>query len=228
MDAGSLLWQEIQDTFLIDFLPKAWLFILELILAIIVFIVGWFIAVGIGKLIAEILKRLKFDQIFERSGWKSALEKAEIKIQPSGFIGAVVKWILIIIVLQLSVGVLGWASFEGLLDRVIGYIPNVVIAVLIFVVTVIIVDILEKVVRAAVERSNVGYGHIASVIVKWSVWIFALMIILEQLGIAENFMKTMYTGLIGFLVISLGLAFGLGGKDVAAEFLQDFKKKIRG
>ena len=202
-------------------------FIPVLLGAIIVFVIGWFISVGVGKLITEILKRVKFNQIFEKGGWKSALEKAEIKVDPSGFIGAIVKWILVIVFLLAAVEILGLIQFAGFLKSVLAYLPNVIVASLIFVVTVILVDIVEKIVRAAVESIKVGYGAIVSAVIKWSIWVFALLAILHQLGIAKPFMETLFTGLVAMLVISLGIAFGLGGKEVAAEILQDVKRKLK-
>lgn len=203
-------------------------FIPTLIGAIIVFIIGWFISIGIGKLVAEVLIKIKFNKLFEKTGWKQALEKAELKVNAAEFIGAIVKWVLVIVFLLAAVEILGFVQFAAFLKSILAYLPNVIVAALILVVTVILVDIVEKVVRAAVEGVKVGYGHLVSVMIKWSIWIFAVLAILHQLGIARPFMETLFTGFVAMLVISLGIAFGLGGKDVAAEILQDLKKKLRG
>lgn len=203
------------------------MFIPALLGALIVFIIGWFISVGIGKLVTEVLKKLRFNQLFEKGGWKTALERAEIKVDPAGFLGAIVKWILVIVFMVAAVEILGLTQFAGFLKGVLVYMPNVIVAALIFVVTVIMVDIVEKVMRAGVESIKVGYGHMVSSVVKWSIWIFAILAILHQLGIAKPFMETLFTGLVAILVLGFGLSFGLGGKEVAAEILQDFKKKLR-
>jgi len=196
--------------------------------AIIVFLIGWIIAVFIGKLVAEILKRIKFNLIFEQASWKRALEKAEIKVDASSFIGAICKWILVVVFLLAAVEILGLPHFASFLQSLLAYLGNVVIAVVIFVAAVIIADISEKVVRAAVESTKVGYGHISGAIVKWSIWIFAIIAILLQLDVSPLLVQTLVRGFIGLLVIAGGLAFGLGGKDVAAEILQDLKKRLRG
>jgi hypothetical protein len=202
-------------------------FIPILIGAIIVFIIGWFISIGVGKLVTEILKKVKFNQLFERGNWKNALEKAEIRVDASGFVGAIVKWVLVIVFLLAAVEILGFVQFAGFLKGVLDYLPNVIVAALIFVVTVIVVDIVEKVVRVAVESIKVGFGQIVSAVIKWSIWIFAILAILYQLGVARPFMETLFTGIIAMLVISLGIAFGLGGKEVAAEILQDLRRRLR-
>lgn len=195
--------------------------------ALVVFVIGWFISVGIGRLITEILKKLSFNRVFEKGGWKTALERAEIKVDPAGFIGAIVKWVLFIVFMLAAVEILGLGQFAGFLGGVLAYLPNVIVAALIFVVTVIVVDIVEKVMRAGVESIKVGYGHMVSVVVKWSIWVFAILAILHQLGIAKPFMETLFTGLVAMLVLAFGISFGLGGKEVAGEILQDLKRKLK-
>ncbi len=209
------LWQAI-----LNFIPI-------LIGAIIVFVIGWFISVGVGKLVTEILKKVKFNQIFAKGNWDEALAKADIKVDPSGFIGAIIKWVLVIVFLLAAVEILGFVQFAVFLKGVLNYLPNVIVAALIFVVTVIVVDIVEKIVRVAVESIKVGYGQMVSAVVKWSIWIFAILAILYQLGIARPLMETLFTGFVAMLVIALGIAFGLGGKEVAAEILQGIKRKLK-
>lgn len=204
-------------------------FIPVLLGAVIVFIIGWFFSVGVGKLVAEVLKKLKLNQIFEKGAWKNALEKAEIKVDASAFVGAVVKWILIVVFLLAAVEILGLVQFAIFLKGVLGYLPNVIVAVLIFVVTVIVVDIVEKIVRAAVEGIKVGSGQIVSAVVKWSIWVFAILAILTQLRFEAadwifELIKMVFMGIVLIAVV----AFGLGGKDMAAEILQDLRKKLKG
>ncbi|MDD3399517.1 MAG: hypothetical protein WC919_03140 [Candidatus Paceibacterota bacterium] len=203
-------------------------FIPALIGAIIVFAIGWFISVGIGKLVSELLRRLKFNRIFERGAWKEALEKAEFKVDAADFIGALVKWVLVIVFLLAAIEILGLTEFAGFLTAVLAYLPNVVVAAFIFVAAVIIADLLEKVVRATVESIKVGYGHIVGVIIRWSIWIFAILAILIQLGVAPTLINTLFAGLVAVIVISAGLAFGLGGKEIATDVLRDLYRKLKG
>jgi len=220
-------WWNITADALISLWQGFIIFIPNLIGALIVFLIGWLISIGVGKLIAEILKRLKFNQIFERGNWKTALAKAEIKVDPSGFIGAIFKWVLLIVFLLAAVEILGLTQFANFLTKVLAYLPNVIIAALIFVVAVIIADILEKIVKAAVEGTKIGHGQLVGVIVKWSIWVFAILAILTQLKVAPGLIQTLLTGVVALIVISVGLAFGLGGKGLATEILQDLKRKIK-
>jgi hypothetical protein len=220
-------WADITIKALLDLWQGFLAFLPSLIGAVVVLVVGWFVAVGIGKLIATILNRLKFNRLFEKAGWREALERAELSVNAADFLGGIVKWILFLVFLLAAVEILGLLQFADFLGKVIAYLPNVIVAVLIFVATVILVDIVEKVVRAGVERTKIGYGQMISAIVKWSIWIFAVLAILYQLGIARPFMETLFTGFVAMLVISFGLSFGLGGQQIAAEVLRDLRDKLR-
>lgn len=204
--------------------------IAKLLLAIIMFIIGYFISVGIGKLITEILKSLKFNKLFEKDGWKKALQRAEIDVDPSAFIGAIIKWVFVVVSLVVAVDVLELAKFSEFLGNVLDYIPRLLVAILVFIVAIIISDIIEKIVRVAVERMRVGYGYVASSIVKWAIWIFTIFLILDQLLPQSLVIQTLYIGIvygvIGALSLGVGLAIGLGGKDVASETIREIKKKI--
>lgn len=222
----------VQDwsTVTLQALQSAWQgflsFIPNLIAAIIVFVIGWFIAIGIGKLIAEILIRLKFNKLFEKTGWREALEKAELKVNPSEFIGAIFKWILVIVFLMLAADILGLNAFATWLGRIVSWLPNLVAAAAIFVVAIIVADILEKIVKATVRKIEVKYADFLGTATRWGVYIFAGFAILLQFEIAETIINALIIGLVGMISLALGLAFGLGGKEAAAKLIEDLKGKI--
>ncbi len=216
----------------IDALLGLWhgflVFIPAMIGAIVVFVVGWFISVGVGKLVTEILSRLKFDALFEKTDWQRAFSKAKLSVKPAEFLGAIVKWILVIVFLLIAAEILGLPQFTEFLREIVGYLPNVFIAALIFVVAILAADIIEKIVVAGIEKMKIRYSALAGAVVKWAIWVFAILAILYQLGIARPMVYTLFSGIIAFFVIAFGLAFGLGGKDVAAELLRDWKRKLEG
>lgn len=222
----------VQDwtTITIQALQDAWqlllIFMPKLLGAIIIFVIGWFIAIGIGRIVAEILVRLKFNQIFERTGWKDALEKAELKVNPSEFIGAIFKWILVIVFLSAAVDVLELSQFAVLLNRLIGWLPNLIVAIAIFIVAIIVADIMEKIVRASVKKIGVDYVGFFGTISRWGIYIFAGLAILSQLGVAPAIINTIVVGFVGMVTLALGLAFGLGGKETAAKLIEELKAKI--
>ena len=224
----------VQDWYLITFkgVQELWIglvqFIPILIVSLVVLIIGWLIAVGIGMLVIRIVENLRFNQLFEKGGWKEALGKADLKVNASEFIGAIFKWVVFIVALSIAVEILGLKQFAILLQQILAYLPNVIVAALIFVVAVIIADILEKIVRAGVEGARTGYGHLAGAIVKWSIWIFAILMILLQLKVAEDLIRILFGGLVAMIAIAGGIAFGLGGKEAASDLLKGLRQKILG
>jgi hypothetical protein len=176
------------------------------------------------------LKSVKFNKLFEKEGWRKSLQRANIDVNPSEFIGAIFKWVFVVISLLIAVDILRLTTFAGFLMQVLNYLPNVIVAVLIFVVAIVISDVVEKLVRVTVERLKVGYGYVASSIVKWAIWIFALFLILGQLLPNNPLVVTLYTGIVygvvGALALGVGLAIGLGGKETAGKIIADMYKKI--
>jgi len=202
-------------------------FIPQLIIAVIVFIVGWFIAVWGGRFVSEVLNKLKFDVIFEKTKWEEALEKAEFKMKMSDFIGGIVKWILAIVFLAISVEILGLTQFAVFLKAIANWLPNLIIAVAIFVVAVILADFSEKLVKAVVGKMEIKNISLIGSIVKGAIWVFAILAILSQLGIAEEIIRILIGGFVALIVISCSIAFGLGGKDLAREFLEDLRDTLK-
>jgi len=214
----------------IEALQGAWtgflMFLPRLIGAIIVLVIGWFLAVGLGKLIAEILKQLRLNKVFDRTGWREAFQKAELKVNPSEFIGAIAKWILVIVFLLASIEILGFVQFADFLKRVVTWLPNLTVASAIFVATVIITDILEKVIKAGAKKLGGGDAGFLRVAIRWSIYIFAGLAILLQLGVTPTIIDTLIKGFVGMITLGVGLSFGLGGKEAAAKFIADIKEKI--
>ncbi|MBU2578859.1 hypothetical protein KKA09_01965 [Patescibacteria group bacterium] len=205
----------------IGFFPK-------LVGALLIFVIGWFIAVWLGKFIAEVLKRLKVDRIFENAKLEESAEEANLKVKISDFIGGIVKWVLIIVFLSITVEILELNSFADFLQDIVAWLPNLIVAAAIFVVAVIVTDVAEKFIKVIVGKMGVGSTKVLGVIIRWAIWIFAILAILSQLGVAREIVQILVSGFVALIVISAGIAFGLGGKDIAKETLEGLKSKLKG
>ncbi|MFZ2390485.1 MAG: hypothetical protein WAW15_01555 [Minisyncoccales bacterium] len=222
----------IQDWSLITMqaLQGAWeemlLFLPNLIAAIIIFILGWFVAIWIGKLIAQILNKLKFDSVFEKTGWREALSNADVKVNPSSFIGAICKWILVVVFLMIVTDIMGWVAFAGLLAKIIAWMPNLLVAIIILVVAIIIADIVEKLVKVSTKKMGISSVNFLGSVVKGALYVFAGLAVLLQLGVTPEIVKVLIMGFVGTLTLALGLSFGLGGKDAAARIIEEVRKRV--
>ena len=219
-------WYQITYQSLLDLWQGFLRFIPSLLAAIVVFIIGWLIAEAIGKLVARVLDILRLNKIFERANWKEALEAAEIKLNITDFIGQIVKWVLVIVFLSISVEILGLLQFAALLGKLINWLPNLIIAVAIFVVAAIVADLLNRILRAGVKKMGVKYAGFLGTLVRWAIYVFAGLAILLQLGVMKTIIESIIMGFVGMLALAFGLAFGLGGKEAAARLIEDLRRKI--
>jgi small-conductance mechanosensitive channel len=194
--------------------------------ALVIFIIGWFIAIWLGKLVSGVLNQIKFNDLFSRTGWKEALEKAEIKILPSDFLGAIIKWIVVVIFLMVATDILEWVAFADLLQRIIIWIPNLLVAIIILVVAIILADILEKIVKASAQKMGISFVNFLGSVVRWGIYIFALLAALLQIGVASAIVNTLVIGFVTMIALAFGLSFGLGGKEIAGRLLEEWKSKM--
>lgn len=205
---------------------NAILLIPNLLAAIIIFVVGWILSVWLGKFIASILDVLRFNSVFKSTGWNEAFVNAELDVRPSDFVGGIFKWIFVAMFLTISTEIVGWSTFTSLLDSIIQWVPNLIVAIGIMVVAIVISDILEKIVRASTRKMGVGSVNFLGSLVKWSIFIFAIFAVLIQLGIAVSVVNSLAMGIIATFALALGISFGLGGKEAASEVIRDFKHKV--
>lgn len=201
----------------------------KFIIALIIFIVGMIVAAVIGKFIAKIISALKVDGALQSMGVGDLLSKAGFNLDSGMFIGGLVKWFLIIVFLVASIDILGLSDVNDFLKNVVlGYLPNVIIAALILVIGAFIAGAMQKIVVGSAKAAGVPSTHFLGGITKWSIWVFAILAALYQLGIAGVFTQTILTGFMAMIAIAGGLAFGLGGKEAASQYIEKLRKDIKG
>lgn len=219
-------WAEIVTTSLQTLWSGFMVFLPSLLGAIVVFIVGWAIAVLLGRLTSQIVRTLRVDQVLEKMGLKKNFEKAGLKLDAGVFIGELVRWFFIIVFLMAATDILDLPQVTDFLKQVILYIPHLIVAVLILLVAILIANFLQRLVKASVEAAGLGSANILALITKWGVLVFAILAALLQLGIVPALIQTVFTGLMAAFVVAFGLAFGLGGKEFASELLEKFKRDV--
>ena len=201
-------------------------FIPLLIGALIVFLIGWVVAVALGKVVEQVVRTLRVDALLMKLDVGRAVERAGWKLNSGAFVGWLVKWSLVIAFLLAAVNILGLTAVSDFLKDVLLYVPNVVVAAMILIIAALVADVVERAVRGSVEAA--GYrGSRVGVMARWAIWVFAFFVVLPQLGIATALIQTLVTGLVAALAIAFGIAFGLGGKDTAGAFLERMRSELR-
>ena len=197
----------------IQFTPK-------LILAIIFFVIGWALGSLIAKAFEQVFSSLKIDSLLRSVKVDNFFRRAGMNLNSGHFVGEIVKWFVIIIFLLPSLSLVGLDYIASFLkDDVLGFLPKIIVAAFVLIIATIVADFLSKTVMAGSRAMNLKSTNMLGSLVKYTIWVFAFIIALGQLGVAEGYMSTLFAGIIGMLAVGGALAFGLGGKDAAARLI---------
>jgi small-conductance mechanosensitive channel len=195
-------------------------FIPDLVIALVIFAIGWILAALVEKLVEAIIGALKVDSALKSAGFEDVMKRAGHNLNSGRFLGALVRWFVIVVFLMASFDVLGLSQVNGFLKDVVTYIPQVIIAVLILMVAVVVANALQKIVVASAKAGHVKSAEMMGRVTRWAIWIFAVITALFNLGVAPGLIQSIITAVVAGGALALGLAFGLGGKDAAQRWLE--------
>ncbi len=201
-------------------------FIPVVLVALIVFVIGWIIAKGLGRLVEQIVSLTRIDSWLGKAGVRTFFDRAGIRLDTSKFLGELVKWVMILAFLMASADILRLSAVTSAISDLLGYLPNVIVASIILLLTVVFGNFVQKAVRGAISGANLKSANFVSAVVKWSVFIFGFLVSLHQLNIATDVINIVLIGLVSMFAIAGGLAFGLGGRDYAHDLLERFRTEV--
>jgi len=190
---------------------------------LIILVVGYIIARVVKGIVNKALQHFKVDESLKNSSAGGFVEKVSPGGKPSLIVGGAAFWIIFLFVLTAAIGALKIPSVTTFMNQVLAYIPNVIVAVLIFVIAAA----LSGVVVAAVQKTmgDTPTGKLVETVVPGLIMAIAVFMILTQLKIATQIVTITYAALLGMLALTGALAFGLGGRDVAARMWSDAYSK---
>lgn len=220
---AEVLSQSFQNLFygLVTFVPN-------LVVAIVIFIVGWLVGAGLGRVVAQIVTSLRVDQAFKATGIEQVLSRAGYSFSSGKFLGFLVKWFFIIVFLVAALDVLHLATVNLFISEVVlGYLPQVIVAVLILLVAAVIAEAARRVVEGSAKAASLHSAGFLGKVAQYAIWIFALLAALAQLNVATAFVQTLFTGVVIAVSLAVGLAFGLGGQAAAARYLEHLHSEIK-
>ncbi|MEA1909490.1 MAG: hypothetical protein U9M89_00460 [Patescibacteria group bacterium] len=211
--------QDIWNRFVV-FLPG-------LIGAVLILIIGWIIASGLDRLVTQILKQIKLDAALNKIGMRNFFRKSGVEFETSDFIGGLVRWTIILVAFLAATDILGLSKVTDFLNQILTYVPNVFVAVAILLIGMLAANFFAHVVRGTVGLTRAKSANFLAAVTKWIIWIFTLLIALNQLGIASVIINYLMMAIFFMIALAGGLAFGLGGQRAAAETLEELRKEIR-
>lgn len=210
-------------------LQNVWLqfanFIPNLVGALIVLIIGLIVAAGLGTLVEKIFEALRLDTFLEKLGLKPYFDRAGMRLRGSYFLGRLVYWFIAIAFLLAASDTLQLYALSDFLNSVLGYLPNVIAAVLIMLAAVVLANFIRRIVTASVLSAKLHAAHFLGSLTWWAIVVFGFFAALTQLEVAVSIIQSLVTGFIAMLALAGGLAFGLGGREYAAHLVGKLRER---
>ena len=185
----------------------------------VVLIVGWIISSLLAKGVRALLHAVRFNDLAQRSGFASFVQKSGVRTDASGVIADLVKWFVRLITLVVAFDTLGLPAVSGVLQQLLLWLPNLIVALVVLVIGGLAANALSQLVRGATAGAGFSNPDMLATVTKVAVWGFAIVVAVDQLGIATTLINTLLIGIVGALALASGLAFGLGGRDRAAQLI---------
>jgi hypothetical protein len=194
---------------------------------LVILVIGWLIAGVLAAAVAALLRAVRFNDLAQRSGLAGFVHNMGVRKDTAGVLADIVKWFVRLIVLVVAFDALGLPAVSNVLQQFLLWIPNLVVAVIILVIAGLAANALGDLVRGATAQAGFDNPDLFATITRVAVWGFGIVIAVNQIGVAQTLVNTLFMGLVGALALAIGLAFGLGGRDTAGQIVQGWYNRGR-
>jgi hypothetical protein len=193
---------------------------------LLILFIGWLIAGWVAGLVTKLLRAIRFNDAADKAGIGKFVANSGAGTDSSAAVGGIVKWVIRLIVLLAAFGALGLTGMSLVLSQFLLWLPNLVVAVGVLVLGGMLGRAAGDLVRGATAEGGFGNPDTLATVAKWTVLGFAIIIAVNQIGIGVAVVNTLLTGLVGAVALAAGLAFGLGGRDLASRKLDDWSEQL--
>jgi len=192
----------------------------QVILAIVVLTIGSFVGSSLRRVVRIVFTKLRVNEALSSAGVASLAERTGYRFDAGLIVGTLVKWFVTIVFFIVALDILKLTEVALFLrDVVLSYLPNVIAAVLILLIATIVAGFAKKGVVAAFTAANIEKPEFFGKVAHVAILFIATLAVLNQLRIAPELVQTLFMGVVFAFSLALGLAFGLGGKDAAARYI---------
>ena len=201
------------------------IFLPKLLAALLLMGLGWLLARVLRAGMRRGLEVLGFGRMAEKSGLEALIKQGGVDLSLAGIIAGTTYWLVLLVVAVSAANSLGLDSLAGLANKVIVYLPKIVVAILILVFGTLLARVVNRLVFAWLNNAKFAGALSVSTGAEYAVQVFALFLALEQIEIGTTLLTVAFSIVFGGIVLALALAFGLGGRDWAAEKIKDWSGK---
>lgn len=202
------------------FFERVLQFLPNFITALLIFIVGIIFGMVLKVLFLRFFKAIGLDKLSERSGVIELLRKGGIRDSASVLLSRIIEWITIIVFAGISMKALEVSTVEQIFERILLYLPNVFVAVLLLLFGYLLGNFLGRAALIASVNAGIKVSGLIGRFVKFTVLVLSGTMALEQLGIGRETVVIAFTIIFGGIVLALAIAFGFGGKEIARTYLE--------
>lgn len=201
----------------------------QFLAGLILLLIGLAVAALLKELVLRSLTFLKVEDWFGNvSGWfKSIRSEGAVRGKVwSRLFGELVRWTVVILFLVPAAEVWGLPRVTDLLNQFLLYVPNVFVAVVIGFVGLVVANLVSEIVKHSSRGLGGTSSNLLATTARYALFFFTALVVLNQLGVAADLVRILFTGIVAMLAIAGGIAFGLGGQESAKRFLEDLRKRI--
>lgn len=203
------------------------LFLPELVIAIVVVVIGWMLGGILKGIVERVVRTFKLDKALDAAGVDTLSQKAGYDFKPAEFIGSLIKWFVIIVFFVAALEILNLGEVTIFFrDVVLGYLPRVIVAVLVLFGALIVANLVSASVEAAARAANFGSAGMLGSVARYAIIVFAVLAALSQLQIAPALVQMLFAGFVFGASLAFGLAFGLGGREMATKYLAKVEREV--
>lgn len=193
--------------------------------AILILIIGWIIAKLLKRGLRKLLYLVKFNYLTEKTGIDKFLKEGGAKLNSIGIISTLFYWTLMLIVLIATLNSLNLTVASTLFNEIMMYLPNIIVAIVILIIGIYLARMVSQITKTSLKGMKEKTSALISQIAFIAIIILTIFVTLGQLNIATEIVTSAFSIIFGAICLALALAFGLGGREKAAEILGELMKK---
>lgn len=190
--------------------------------ALLLLVIGWIIAGIVGGLVSRLCRAIHVDTVGDRIGVNGFLRQTGTKLKTADVIGEIVKWVIRLVFVEMAAEQLGMPQVSLIINQILGFIPNIIVAIVILGAGAFLGQLLGGLVRGGALEAKIGNANLLARLTYGAIMAFAIIAALNELNVAPVVVNTLYIGLVAAVALALGLAFGLGGRDTAARLTEQW------
>lgn len=190
-------------------------------------LIGWVVASALAAAVGAVLRAVRFNDLARRSGLSGFVQQMGVHTDAAGFLADIAKWFVRLIVLVSAFDALGLPAVSQVLQRLLLWLPSLAVALVVLVIGGLAATALANLMRGATAETGVGNPDLLASIARVAVWAFAILVAVDQVGIATELVNILFMGIVGALALAFGLAFGLGGRETAGQIVADWYQQTQ-